>query len=115
MTSVPVEILGSVAVVAGFYACGLDMHKRNYLRQLVARIKAQDTGKWQTLPWLYRGLMPGAGLGIVFKTSSVSDAVSLGLYQKLRRIEYKQMGALIVCAAAIVVLLIGMLFWGWSR
>lgn len=114
MASTQVKILIVVVGLAALYAFRLDVKKQRQIRELVARIKDQKDDRWHTLPWLHRALIPRAGLAILFKTSAVGDAESLGLYQELRRIEHKQMGALIVCAAAIVFVLLGTLFWGWT-
>src|SRR3990172_12110964 len=51
---------------------------------------------------------------LLFKLSAISDTESLGLYQRMRRDERIQMGALILSALAVAVVLIGTRFWGWS-
>jgi hypothetical protein len=107
-----VVVLTGAAAVAAFYAFLLDVRKRTYIRQLIAQIKERDGAKWQALPRLHRA-MPRVGLSVVFKAGIIGDTETLGLYAGLRRIERRQMGALIVCAAAIVLLLIGAQSWGW--
>lgn len=114
MTSIPAKLLVSVATIAGAYALSLDVRKRAQIRELVTRIRNQDSAKWQALPWMHRTAMPSVGLGILFKTSAIRDPESLGLYQNLRFVERKQMGALTLCALAIVFVLIGTSFWGWN-
>lgn len=112
MASSPVLVFIGAGAVAALYALRLNLRKQRQIRAIVTRIKERDGAQWQRLPWLHR-TMPRVGLNVLFEAAIVGDADTLQLYRGLRRLERRQMTALIVCAAAIVLLLIGAQFWGW--
>jgi hypothetical protein len=107
-----VLVLTGAAAIAALYALRLNLRKQRQIGEIVTRIKEWDGAQWQRLPRLHR-TMPRVGLSVLFEAAIVRDAETLQLYQGLRRLERRQMAALIVCAAAIVLLLIGAQSWGW--
>lgn len=113
MTSTEVKIFVGAATVAFIYALLLDFRKQKRIRLLVARVKEKESEKWRTLPWLHRA-MPRVGLRILFRTANIADAESTDSYRQLRMIERRQLITLIVGAVAIVVVLAGTRYWGWS-
>jgi len=113
MTSTEVKVLVGAATVAFIYALFLDLRKQKRIRLLVARMKDKEGERWRTLPWPHRA-MPRVGLRSLFRTGNIADAESTDAYRHLRMVERRQMIALIVGAAAIVVVLTGTRYWGWS-
>lgn len=112
MAKFSVLVLTGAAAIAVLYALRLHLHEQRQIREIVMRIKERDGAKWQALPWLHRA-MPRVGLSVLFETARIANAEMVGMYQELRKLERRQMAALIVCAAAIVMLLIGAQSWGW--
>lgn len=113
MTSLEVKVLVGAATMAFMYALFLDFRKQKRIRLLVTRIKEKEGGLWQTLPWLHRA-MPRVGLKVLFQAARIHDAESTDSYRHLRVVERRQMIALIIGACAIVIVLSGTRYWGWS-
>ena len=113
MTNIPVKILVALATIAALYALYLDTRKQKQIRLLVARMKEKKTDKWQALPWLHRAI-PRVGLRALFRTAHIDDPESTDAYRHMRIVERRQLVALIIVAAAIVIALTGTSYWGWS-
>lgn len=113
MTSIPVKILVAFATIAALYALYLDTRKQKQIRLLVARIKERNGDQWQALHWLHRAI-PRVGLRALFQTARIDDAESTDAYRRMRIVERRQMIALVIVAASIVIILTGTNHWGWS-
>lgn len=114
MTNPIVKVLVGIAAVAGLGGFLLDLRKQKRIRELVARIKAQDSATWSALAWHQRVLIPRGGLSILFKRATVNDPESLRAYAALQRVEKRQLALIVLAAVAIALVIIGTRYWGWS-
>jgi hypothetical protein len=113
MTNIEVKILVGAATIAFLFALFLDFRKQKRIRLLIAHMKEKQGEKWRGLPWLHR-VIPRIGLRTLLQTAPIDDAESVDAYRNLRKLERRQLITLIVGAVAIVVVLAGTRYWGWS-
>lgn len=113
MTSTEVKILVGAATLAFLLALFLDFRKQKRIRLLIAHMKERQSERWRGLPWLHR-VIPRVGLRTLLQAEPIDDAESVDAYRHLRKLERRQLITLIVGAVAIVIVLAGTRYWGWS-
>jgi len=113
MTSPGIKISILVALAAAIYLFVTETRRNRRTARLIECVQANYPATWNGLPWGARKINRLGGLIHLYRNGIVTDPRFVAEYRTVRRFRYDQVAAVVVAAGALVVVYLGLAYWGW--
>lgn len=102
-------------MVAILYAFVCQIRAQRIARKAVRRLREISPRPWQSIHWFYRRLTSPVITMKVFRARhGLSDPSVQEQFERVTRLERRQLVAICAAALCIAITLVGTRFWGWA-
>ncbi|MDH3233718.1 MAG: hypothetical protein OEQ29_09315 [Alphaproteobacteria bacterium] len=114
MTSIEIKVLISLAALGTVYAFVRDIQHTARRRRLAVWVKQHYPVEWRAIDWGRRNLFLTAALAQLHQDGSITHPHFVQEYPKVRRWPRDMMLAFAIACAAIALVVVGQLYFGWT-